>query len=45
MLFSSGEVNVFELSVARTGTVEGFRVRSARTSDDIEVVGLEDGGS
>lgn len=42
MLFSSGEVNVFELSVARTGTVEGFRIRSAKTSDDIEVVGLED---
>lgn len=41
MLFSSGELNLFELSVVRTGATEGFRLAPGVNDDTIETTVLE----
>ncbi len=42
MLFSSGELNAFELTVARVGGADGFRVAPAASGDAIVVNALSD---
>ncbi len=41
MLFSSGELNVFEILVTRDGTNEGFRLAPGAKDDSILVANLE----
>jgi general secretion pathway protein H len=40
MLFSSGELNGFEFTVARVGSADGFRVAPARSGDAVSVTSL-----
>ena len=42
MLFSSGELNSFEFSVARVGSVDGFRIAPAKSGDAVSVTSLAD---
>lgn len=42
MLFSSGELNAFEVTVARVGGADGFRVAPAPSGDAIAVSDLSD---
>lgn len=42
MLFSSGELNAFEVTVARVGGADGFRVAPAPSGDAIAVSALSD---
>jgi general secretion pathway protein H len=41
MLFSSGELNLFELTIAREGTAEGFRVAPGNDDDTILITSLD----
>ncbi|MEN9706285.1 MAG: hypothetical protein RLZZ393_2164 [Pseudomonadota bacterium] len=40
VFFGSGEISTFELTVARGGSDEGFRLRSGAKGDDIEVLAV-----
>ena len=42
MLFSSGDLNAFEWTVARVGGAEGFRVEPAKSGDAVAVTALND---
>jgi hypothetical protein len=41
LLFSSGELNVFELTIVRERTAEGFRVAPGAGDDTIEITTLD----